>query len=223
MLDVTALGEDRIVEAGDVAGGEDAGRARPQQFIDDDAAFLKLDAAALKELRGRRNPNGCHDKLAWQAASGHGLHFLNPALAMERCGGVVQHDRRPAFFDVPPEILGNHRGFEARKNGFAALDDGDMKTEVDQRYGDFHAEKAGAEDDSPLRSCGGEANRLGVDLAPQAVDAASVAPGTDSCIGVIPVATRSRPYPICSPRSVVTNCPAGSTAITRVFSSRPIA
>ncbi len=46
-----------------------------------------------------------------------------------------------------------------------------METEADQRHGDFHAKKAGAEDDSPLCASGSKPKRLAISLAPQAVDA----------------------------------------------------
>ena len=107
-----------------------------------------------------------------QMQAGARLDLADLACAVNRGDRVGEQQSHAAFLSVTPEIIRDMAGFDMGKHVVPFFNNSDVETEIDQRHGDFHAEKACAQHDRTLGTSGDLASdRLAFDLSAQVVDA----------------------------------------------------
>ena len=146
VLDAQPAAVERVCDVGDVAGGEDAGNARLQVLVDEDAV-VDREPGRLGELDARGDADADDDEVAVDRAPVVQLDALDArfpgeglqAGAGEQLDAVVAVDLGVEAADLAAE--------DVLERDLGAFDDRDLASDLARGGGDLGADPAGSDDD----------------------------------------------------------------------------
>jgi hypothetical protein len=161
VLDAEPASVERVPRIGDVARGEDAGDARLEALVHEDAVIHR-NPRGRSELTARTGANADDDEIGRQLLSVSCHHGVDVLATPEPRDARARHERYAVLLVDPSVHLADFAAQGVLERPLGRHDHGDLVVELAERGCDLGADPAATDDDDRLRRLGGAPDPVGV-------------------------------------------------------------